>query len=429
MGIDFSKNETHFCVLPEQGLALERHCSYPNSQRGFVQAKAMLLAHAQQQAEAPQLAVAGEATSYYWLPMFLQLADDPQLAQYELKLYLLNARWVKWDKKSKSPNHKDDRVDARDIAEYVRLRRPQTPWQYDPKWLPVRFYTRLRFHLVKSLTREKNLLNLYLFLAYSTYTQQQPFSDHLGVTSSKLLADRQRMAQLSTLDVEQLAEQLLEISEDRLRDPHKSAKRLQQVLADRFPIDPPLLEAIQRGLELLLVTIQHLQQQLRQVETWIAEKTNSDYPQVAWLDSIPGLGLVLASGIAAEIGTLDRFSQVQIEDAHRHCLRLRKSGEVVDAVSKYAGLWWPKNASGQFEAEERHLSREGNAYLRYYVLEAADCMRRAIPSFAQYYAKKHNEANKHKHKRALILTASKALELCVTLLRRKECYQAKEGDH
>jgi hypothetical protein len=37
-----------------------------------------------------------------------------------------------------------------------------------------------------------------------------------------------------------------------------------------------------------------------------------------------------------------------------------------DAVAKTAGLWWPRSSSGEFEAEDRHMAKTGNRYLRYY---------------------------------------------------------------
>jgi transposase len=427
VGIDFSKHDTHFAVHQADGRALERHRRFANNQTGYEQAKAWLLPLLREQA-AGSVALAGEATSYYWLPLYLQLVQDPDWAPYALEAYLLNARWVKWFKKSRSPNHKDDQIDPGEIAEYIRLQPPRSPWQYDAHWLPLRFATRLRAHLVKSRTREKNLFDLYLFLAYSSYTLHRPFANRLGKTSQSLLADAEQLEQLAALPLEQLTERLSALSQQRLPDPRRTAQRLQQVLQDRFPLPEPLAAPIQQGLALLLITIQNLQAQIQQVEGWIAAQLQENYPQVAWLDSVPGVGPVLASGIAAEIGDLTRFTDETIWDTRRQRDRKRTSAEVVDAVSKYAGLWWPKNASGQFEAEERRLSREGNAYLRYYVLEAADEMRRSIPSFHTYYQAKFDQATKHKHKRALVLTGCKALELFVTLLRRQEPYRAKEGD-
>lgn len=425
-GIDFSKNQAHFALQQEDGRPLEKHRAFANNLDGYQEAKTFLLKVLQEQ-EIHALDIAGEATSYYWLPMYIQFYQDPDFAKYDFNLYLLNARWVHWFKKSQSPHHKTDEIDPGDIAAYIRFNPPATTWKYDSHWLPLQFYTRLRFHLAKSLTREKNLFQLYLFLRYNTFSQRRPFSDPLGVTSQNLLADAEQLDRLCALSCEELAHQLDQLAKHHLPNPLRTASRLQHMLTESFPLDDALVDPIQDGLELLLATIQHLQAQIKRVEEKVIALVTENYPEVAWLSSIPGVGLVTASGVAAEIGDLNRFSLVPVWDSHHKIYRQRKSREVVDAVHKYAGLWWPRNASGQFEAEEHHLSREGNAYLRYYVFEAADSLRQRIPSFKAYYQLKFDQTKIHKHKRALILTGCKALDLFVTLLRRREVYQAKEG--
>jgi len=427
LGIDFAKNQASLGLLRGDGQILDQDRSVANSLSGFQQAKQLLLETLHDQ-QLERLDLAGEATSYYWLPMFAQLAQDPELAAYQPALFLLNARWVKWFKLGKSPNHKDDQVDPLEIADYVLVHRPRTAWRFEPHWLALRFYTRLRFHLVKSLTREKNLLDVYLFLLHATYSRRRPFSKSLAQTSQDLLTQPDLLAKLAQLPLQAASDLLLELSGNRLPEPLKNAQRLQQVLSESFPLPEDLGQALQAGLEILIETINHLSTQIQAVEAHIERLVSDGFPEVAWLDSIPGIGLVLASGLAAEIGNLERFSQQEIWDKRRKCYRLRQAGELADAIGKYAGLWWPKNASGQFEAEERRLSREGNAYLRYYLIEAGDCMRRVIPSFANYYQKKHAQANKHHHKRASVLTGRKALDLLVALLRHQKSYQAKEGD-
>jgi hypothetical protein len=89
-------------------------------------------------------------------------------------------------------------------------------------------------------------------------------------------------------------------------------------------------------------------------------------------------------------------------------------------------LGWPDNSSGNFQAEDKRLSREGNAYLRFYILEAADSLRQHLPPFTKYYNSKYTQAFHHKHKRALVLTGRKALDLFVALLRHREPYRVKE---
>ena len=95
-------------------------------------------------------------------------------------------------------------------------------------------------------------------------------------------------------------------------------------------------------------------------------------------------------------------------------------------MAKIAGLWWPRANSGDFEAEDRRMAKSGNRYLRYYVIQGSDRMRRHIPEYAAFYARKHKEASKHHHKRALVLTARKSVGLIVGLLHRNESYRSKE---
>ena len=78
-----------------------------------------------------------------------------------------------------------------------------------------------------------------------------------------------------------------------------------------------------------------------------------------------------------------------------------------DALAKYAGLYWPKGDSGDFTSEDNKMSKAGNPYLRCYLGEAANSVRKHIPEYADFYARKYAEVTKHQHKRALALTSRK----------------------
>ena len=427
VGIDISKDRLDFALLAADGEPIELHQPFPNSLSGSQKAKSLLLQVLKEQ-DFDGLDVAAEATSYYWLPYFVQLFQDPELAVYHPRLYLLNARWVRWYKHSLSPDHKDDMTDPQYIADRIRTRRPTSAWEYDPKWLKLRLLTRLHAHLTKDLVREKNLFQLYLFLAYNTYSHHHPFSDTLAQTSQELLRRPELLAHLAQLSEEDLATQLYELSGHRLPEPLKNAASLHRALLDSFPLPAELAEPVHFILNQLMDTLQHIQEDIQQVDSQIeALLLKEAYPEVAWLDSIPGIGPVLAAGLAAEIAGVERFQRVQKWDKKLKHYRSRRLPEIEDAIGKIAGLWWPKNASGQFEAEEHRMTKEGNAYLRYYILEAADSLRQRIPSFAAYYQKKYDQANKHKHKRAVVLTGRKALGLFVSLLSHQVSYRAEEA--
>ena len=80
------------------------------------------------------------------------------------------------------------------------------------------------------------------------------------------------------------------------------------------------------------------------------------------LQSIPDIGPVFAAGILSEIGNIHSF---------------KDNGDVV----KYIGLVWRESQSGNFKAEDTSMSKVGNTYLRYYLLEATNSVIRHEASF------------------------------------------------
>jgi transposase len=426
VGIDFSQQRADVCLLFPDGQPLLSHQAFANSQPGYQQARQLLLDTLHTYAF-DGLDVSGEATSYYWLPFFWQLAHDAELATRDLSLFLLNPRQVHWFKKSLPPADKTDSTDPFYIAERTRTRHPSAPWQPQDDWLALRFYTRLRFHLVQALVREKNYYLLHLFLRHSAYQGIQPFANPFGVTSQQVLDGEPSLSELvADLSLDELAERLETWSSGTLAEPLETARKLQQVAAESLPLDEPLLTPVQRILALTRAHITFLEGQIHQVEQWIATEVQTHHPPALLLDTIPGVGLVLAAGIVAEIGDLQRFFQSRKWDKQRRRYRTRTLRDVEDAVAKMAGLWWPQVASGDFVAEERHLAKTGNRYLRYYLIQAANGMRRHIPAYARFYSRKFREVTRHKHKRALVLTARKSVGLLVGLLHRQEAYRPQE---
>ena len=424
VGIDFSQKRADFCLLFPDGRPLESHIAVDNSSPGYSLAKQLLL-DALDSYSFDGLDVSGEATGYLWLPFFLQLAADPELELHDLKLYLLNPRWVKWFKKCFAQDHKTDEKDPFYIAERTRTRRPDVTWSADPSSLALRFYTRLRFHLVQNLAREKCYFSTFLFLKASSYRRLKPFSDVFGVTSRLVLTQQPSLDELTELPVEDLAMQLHEMSGHHLRDPFKNARKLKQVRQESFPLVEHLTLPVQRILDLTLEHIRFLEAQVEQVNRWIATEVQT-HPSITQLATIPGVGPVFSSGIGAEIGDTQRFLQGYKWDKKHKRHRPRNLRDAEDAVAKIAGMWWPRTSSGDFEAEDRRMAKTGNRYLRYYLIQAANLMRQRIPEYTQFYDRKYHEASKHHHKRALVLTARKSVGLVVGLLHRNEPYRSPE---
>ena len=424
VGIDFSQKRADLCLLFPDGRPLEPHIAVDNSYPGYSLAKQLLL-DALDDYSFDGINVSGEATGYLWLPFFLQLAADPDLEPHDLNLYLLNPRWVKWFKKCFAQDNKTDEKDSYYIAERTRTRRPDAAWVADPSTLALRFYTRLRFHLVQCLAREKCYFSAFLFLKASSYRRLKPFSNVFGVTSRLVLTQQPSLDELAALPVENLAMQLHQMSGHHLRDPFENARKLRRVSQESFPLDDLLALPVQRILDLTLEHIRFLEGQIAQVDQWITTEVQG-HPSIINLATIPGVGPVFSSGKGAEIGKTRRFLQSPKWDKKRKRFRPRNLRDVEDAVAKIAGLWWPRSSSGDFDAEDRRMAKTGNRYLRYYLIQAANQMRRHIPEYADFYARKYHEASKHHHKRALVLTARKSVGLVVGLLHRNEPYRSQE---
>jgi transposase len=182
---------------------------------------------------------------------------------------------------------------------------------------------------------------------------------------------------------------------------------------------------VHRITQLTLAQITSLEARITQFEGWIAEEL-VNFPAIRQLETVPGIGPTLAAASGAEIDAVDRFLAGTKTDARgRRCSRNLRDAE--DAVAKIAGLWWPRFESGNFTAEDRRMAKTGNAYLRYYLIQAADQLRRHAPEYQDFYQCKFQESTKHHHLRALVLTARKSVGLIVGLLHRNEPYRSREA--
>lgn len=423
-GIDFSTQTVDVCFLSPEGQRLVGQESFDNARPGYEAYKCLLLetlaAHGYAGAD-----IAGEATGVYWLPYFLTLADDPDLAAYDIRLHVLNPRWVAWYKKCFPQADKSDPHDAFYITDHIRTHPPRHPWQPDRAMLALRFYTRYRFHLVQALAREKSFFSTYLFLKANAYQRLKPFSDIFGVTSRLVIGQYVTLDDIAALPVAEIAELLYEVSDHHLPDPVANATKLHRVAHESFALPEELILPVQQILDATLDTIAFLEQQIKRAEAWITHELQA-HPAICQLATIPGIGPVCSAGIGAEIGSVQRFLHGTKYDRRRQRERPKNLRDAEDAVAKFAGLWWPRSQSGSFEAEERHLAKTGNAYLRYYLIQAADQLRRHEPDYRCFYQRKYRETQKHKHKRALVLTARKSVALFVGLLHRNEPYRSKE---
>lgn len=355
------------------------------------------------QAGAKEILWGLEATNLFWWHLASFLTTHPELLSRGLRCYTFNPRQVKKFKESYPDVGKDDWTDAMVIADRLRFGRLPAECYLDERYQPLQRLTRYRRHLISQLVREKQVALGYVYLKLSAYGLEQPLSDTFGVTSQELLESYLTPDEIVAAPIEELAGLVKEHSRGRVADPEEVAKVLQQAARRSYRLSASMVEPVNLVLSSSLLTIRTLTAQLKPLDKAIAAELAAAPPQT--LSSVPGLGPVFTAGIVAEIGDVRRF-------------------EREEALAKFAGLTWRRHQSGEFEGEDRPLTRTGNPYLRYYLVEAANSVRLACPEeFGSYYRKKFGEATRHKHRRALVLTARKLVRLVHSMLRSGRIYQ------
>lgn len=349
-----------------------------------------------------------ESTSFYGLHLANFLSSDSRILEHSPYVYCVNPKLIANYRKSFVGLDKTDSRDAFVIADFARVGRITTaPWR-GSQYLALQRLTRHRLHLVESLVREKQYMVANIFLKFSELASLKkdahPFSSNYGATAEALLTEFHSPESILEMPVEELVSFLIGKSRARIEEPVRVAEIIKRAAQDSYRLDKSLYEPLNTAIASSFNCIAAFEKEIKAVskaiERLVAGLNENEY---LCLRSVHGIGPVFASGILAEIGSVSAFHSQ-------------------DAVAKYAGLVWRKNQSGGFEADDTPLSKAGNRYLRYYLIEAAGSVIRYIPEYQDFYQKKLAEVKTHQHKRALALTARKLVRLIYGLLAKNQLY-------
>ena len=354
--------------------------------------------------------IALESTSFYSTHIANFLSSNERLLHFKPFVYCLNPKTVANYRKSFIDMDKTDPLDAYIIADFARCGRiTSKPWR-GAQYLALQRLTRHRLHLVETITREKNYMVSNIYLKFSELAvldkNDKPFSNTYGVTSVAVLTEFLSLDEIVYTPVKDLVEFVKDKGKNRFSDPYQTAKLLQKAASDSYRLDKVLYEPLNVAIASSFNVIKALENEIKAVDKAI-EKTIKGLNTTEYesLISIPGIGPVLASGILAEIGSINAF------DSH-------------NALAKYAGLTWRTKQSGQYTSEDTRMTKTGNKYLRYYLIEAANSVKDHIPEYNEYYYKKYGEVTIHQHKRALALTSRKLVRLIFGLLTKNQIYSS-----
>lgn len=340
-----------------------------------------------------------ESTSHYSWHLQQYLYNSDMLLGFNTEVYLINPASVKGIKKLFPHTPKTDTIDAKMIAETIRFGHVKPSPKPDFKYTALQRLTRYRFTLVHTIVNEKNRASNLIYLKFSSYTEDCPFSNVFGKASTALL-EKYTPDEIAKMPSEELVNFIAANGNNRLKDPQEIVKKLKTAANRAYRLNPSLDDSVGLALSMTLENLRFLEKQLDKLDKEIEGHLKAFQHT---LTTIPGIGPVLSAGLVAEIGDISRFKNEA-------------------SLAKFAGLVWNKYQSGNFCGEETSLAKCGNQYLRYYLVEAANFVRMHSNVFADYYAKKYSEVTKHQHKRALVLTARKLLRLVFAMLSKGQIY-------
>lgn len=397
VGIDVSSQDMKACVMNLVGetlssLTVENNltgASYLRNQIVDIARKNLI----------QEIQIGMEATSVYsWHPaMFFH--EDESLKKFNTKVFTINPKLIKKFKESYTDLDKTDHIDAWIIADRLRFGRLRLSAVMQEQYIALQRLTRMRYHLVHNLTREKQYFLQHLFYKCSSFTAEVK-SSVFGNAMMELLLEKYSLDEISSMDLQELVHYLQEKGKNRFTDAECIAKSIQKAARSSYRLSKCVEDSIDLLLATSIESIRSITKQIKELDKAI-QKLLDGIPNT--LKTIPGIGPVYCAGILAEIGQIERFDNQA-------------------SLAKYAGLTWSKHQSGKFQAEETNMIRSGNHYLRYYLVEAANSVQRNEPEFRAYYLKKYHEVPKHQHKRALVLTARKLVRLVDALLRNDQIY-------
>lgn len=401
VGIDVHSEKNSCAFTDDRGNRLTKNAfSLSNNLPGAEELEKRIEA-AMQEGAFDKLMIATEASSFLDLHLVDYLANSKSLSRYLPLIYQFNPKLTAGLKKAYADIDKTDDIDPFVIADRLRFGRLPEPYEDNKAYFPLKRLTRYRCHLVNTIAKEKNYFLTHLFLKFSSFSSLKPFSNTFGKTSLAVITDFLSVDEIVHMSIEELVDFIVKQGKNRFNNPEQIAEAVNKVARESYRLRPSLASSVNLILGSTLQNIRALCASLKEVDRAIAQEFKA-FPNT--LESVKGLGPVYAAGIFVELGNIERFSSQA-------------------KVAKFAGLTWRKRQSGKHQSEITRMSKTGNRYLRYYLVEAANSLRVHNEEYKAYYQKKYKEVTKHRHKRAVALTARKLVRLVFALLTKRHLWQ------
>ena len=387
VGIDIGKNHHEASIVSPEGKQIGRSLRFATTHKGADSLMSFIFKNI---GNSP--CVFGmEATGHYWYPIYSFLKAKGYT------IYVINPIQSDSLRKMYIRQTKNDSIDSFLIAEVIRFGQFGTTSMADENILAMRQLCRYRDSVISSRTEIKLRISTIMEQIFPEYEKQ--FSSLWVSTSMGILEKYLTPENIENAPIDELFEIIKDKSRNRLT--RAKAISIKEAAADTFGIKIAQ-DAFSFQLKQLIDRMNFLDKQIEALDCQILEY----YEKFdCYLHTIPGIGIIGAATILAEIGDISRF---------------KNSSSLI----AFAGIDPTVRQSGEFNSTHNHMSKRGSPYLRHAIfLAATTCSFHNSPLNAYY--KKKRDQGKH-HLTATGAVARKLTTVIYAVLRDSKPYEPKK---
>lgn len=390
IGIDVAKRSHMACFCGPSRKILVRSYKFSNSRSGFEEFRDVV-SEVKESSGLRDVVVGLESTGMYQKPLedFLW-ASDYHLVSVSNLASARNRQTIElsWDK--------SDKTDAEGIADLLGqgkfLYHPKRSMSLENARCLLRYRLKLMRELARSLVRIRNSILPVIFPELA-----DAFSRLDGELSLRLLEQCPFPREIAAEPMETFMDRFRGL---RGKFPGKKLARIYTLAQESI--------GSERGFSAYRVQLQNMVHDIRQFKTRVSSVDQSiqnifqDDPGFKNLQSIPGVGPMVAATLLSEIGPIEHFRTVQ-------------------QVTRFAGLNIVGKQSGEYQGI-RVISKMGNSLLRTALYHAALAASHSDSPLGQWYKTKTQESSVSK-KKFLIALARKILRIAFRMMKEGTMYR------
>ena len=387
IGIDIGKNHHEASIVSPEGKQIGHSLRFATTHKGADSLMSFIFNNIGNSS-----CIFGmEATGHYWYPIYSFLKARGYT------IYVINPIQSDSLRKMYIRQTKNDSIDSFLIAEVIRFGQFTTTSMADESILAMRQLCRYRDSVISSRAEIKLRISTIMEQIFPEYEKQ--FSSLWLSTSMGILEKYLTPENIENAPIDELFEIIKDKSHNKLT--MKKAISIREAASDTFGIKIAQ-DAFSFQLKQLIDRMNFLDKQIEALDCQILEY----YEKFdCYLHTIPGIGMIAAATILAEIGDINRF----------------KSSS---ALVAFAGIDPTVRQSGEFSSTHNHMSKRGSPYLRHAIfLAATTCSFHNSPLNAYY--KKKREQGKH-HLTATGAVARKLTTIIYAVFRDGKPYEPKK---